>query len=79
MKELLIFIFGIVFATVLMPILDAIGTWVQNIFGKGSIKLQVEAEKIQKSTEEEEIQKQPMGFHMPESEEIEEENWEEEE
>ena len=48
MTYLLIFIAGILFVFIMnfiSPILDALSTWVQNIFGAKSVKLQVEAEK----------------------------------
>ena len=48
MDYLLIFIAGILFVFIMnfiSPILDALSTWIQNIFGEKSVKLQVEAEK----------------------------------
>lgn len=54
-----------------MPILEAIGTWVSNIFGLQSVKLQAEANKYAQDSGEEECgcHTQAVGFAIPDAQE----------
>ena len=81
MKELGIFICGMVFVSFGYPILDSISTWVQNFFAKKSVALQVQAEKNKQEVQEEESSNvHAIGFQVPEQqEEYDDEEWEEDE
>ena len=70
MTYLSIFIFGLVFGLIIMPILDAIGTWLQNIFGLKSVILQKQAELFTVEPEEE---VRAVGFQIEDEEDEEEE------
>ena len=41
---LIVFILGMLFIAIGMPVLDSIGTWLTNIFASKSVKLQIETE-----------------------------------
>ena len=58
---LLLFILGVLFISVLMPIFDAFGTWIVNIFNLKIVKMQVEAEEV-KLEEVDESPKHAIGF-----------------
>ena len=81
MRELLIFICGMVFVSFGYPILDSISTWVQNFFAKKSVALQVQAEKNKQEVQQEEVAPvHAIGFQVPEQqEEYDDEEWEEDE
>ena len=66
MTYLFIFIFGLIFGLILMPILDAVGTWLQNYFGLKSVILQKQAELFTVEPEEE---IRAVGFHVEDEEE----------
>ena len=80
MKELGIFICGMVFVSFGYPILDSISTWVQNFFAKKSVALQVQAEKNKQEVQQEEVAPvHAIGFQVPEQQEEYDEDWEEDE
>ena len=72
---LLLFILGILFISVLMPIFDAIGTWIVNIFNLKIVKMQVEAEEVKPEVEDGGL-KQAIGFQYDNEEDDE---WEDDE
>ena len=71
---LLLFILGILFISVLMPIFDAIGTWIVNIFNLKIVKMQVEAEEVKPEVVDD-GPKQAIGFQYDNEEDDE---WEDE-
>lgn len=75
MKELLIFICGMIFVSFFYPIADSISTFIQNWFGAKSVELQVKAE--QKKLEVDQTPVHAVGFQVPQEPE-QEEYWEEE-
>ena len=60
---------GVVFFVLGVPVLDSIGSWISNVFGLKSIKLNHEAAKYTSETEEENIPVQAVGFQIPSEEE----------
>ena len=74
-EVLIVFILGILFISVLMPILDAIGTWVVNIFNLKIVEMQVEAEEV-KAEVVDDGPKHAIGFQYENEEDDE---WEDDE
>lgn len=62
---------AVVFFVAGVPVLDAMGTWVANLFGLQSVKLQSEANEYAKEIEDSEncrFQTRPIGFTIPDDE-----------
>ena len=74
MEELILFVGGMVFGLIIMPILDAIGTWLQNLFGLQSVKLQAKAAQVGAGIEEENENARAVGFQISDTEFDEEED-----
>ena len=55
---------SVAFFVVGIPVLDSIGQWVQNVFGRKSGQLNAEAKEY---TEEHEIPVQAAGFQIPDN------------
>ena len=51
MIYLCLFLAGFLFATIIMPILDVLSTWIQNIVGLHNVRMQKEAEEITNNEE----------------------------
>ena len=77
MKELGIFIFGMVFVSFVYPMLDAISTLFQNCLGSKSVSLQVKAEKAKMEVDQTPVH--AVGFQIPQEPEQDDEDWEEDE
>lgn len=77
MRELLIFICGMVFVSFAYPMLDAISTLFQNWLGSKSVSLQVKAEKTKMEVDQTPVH--AVGFQIPQEPEQDDEDWGEDE